>query len=123
MLEAEVFKVRELGAESAGINVTLRGMGEALGSKMGYPSDRASYLIDPVLKDYKMLDNMDVVNPYRDGRLPIILKALGKIKKELGNEVNIGSGVSGPISAASAVRGTNNLMRDLLRIKKIYINY
>ncbi len=81
MLEAEVFKVRELGAESAGINVTLRGMGEALGSKMGYPSDRASYLIDPVLKDYKMLDNMDVVNPYRDGRLPIILKALGKIKK------------------------------------------
>lgn len=56
-------------------------MGEALGSKMGYPSDRASYLIDPVLKDYKMLDNMDVVNPYRDGRLPIILKALGKIKK------------------------------------------
>ncbi|CAM2748002.1 methylcobamide--CoM methyltransferase [Clostridium sporogenes] len=118
MLEAEKFKVRELGAESAGINVTLRGMGEALGSKMGYPNDRASYLIDPVLKDYKMLDNMDVVNPYKDGRLPITLKALGKIKKELGNEVNIGSGISGPISAASAVRGTNNLMRDFVKNKE-----
>ncbi|MDU6877360.1 uroporphyrinogen decarboxylase family protein [Clostridium tepidum] len=118
MLEAEVFKVRQFGAESAGINVTLRGMGEALGSKMGYPNERASYLIDPVLKDYSILDNMDVINPYKDGRLPIILKALGKIKKELGDEVNIGSGVSGPISAASAVRGTNNLMRDFVKNKE-----
>ncbi|MCR1933197.1 uroporphyrinogen decarboxylase family protein [Clostridium tepidum] len=118
MLEAEVFKVRQFGAESAGINVTLRGMGEALGSKMGYPNERASYLIDPVLKDYSILDNMDVINPYKDGRLPIILKALGKIKKELGDEVNIGSGVLGPISAASAVRGTNNLMRDFVKNKE-----
>lgn len=47
MLEAEKYIVRELGVESSGINVTLRGMGEAFGSKMGYNSDRASYLIEP----------------------------------------------------------------------------
>lgn len=62
MLEAEKYTVKELGAESAGINVTLRGMGEALGSKIGYCDNRASFLIDPILKDYKMLDNMDIVN-------------------------------------------------------------
>lgn len=118
MLEAEKYTVKELGAESAGINVTLRGMGEALGSQMGYCDNRASFLIDPILKDYKTLDNMEIVNPYKDGRLPIILEALGKIKKELGNEINIGSGVSGPISAASAVRGTTNIMRDLVRNKE-----
>ena len=92
MLEAEKFIVREFGAESCGINVTLRGMGEALGSNIGYSASRASVLIDPVLKDYKMLENMDIVNPYKDGRLPIILDALGKIKKELGNEVRDGKG-------------------------------
>lgn len=118
MLEAEKFIVREFGAESCGINVTLRGLGEALGSKMGYSDSRASFLIDPVLKDYKMLDNMDVVNPYKDGRLPITLKALGKIKKELGNEASVGSGVSGPVSAASAIRGTENLMRDFIQNKE-----
>ena len=118
MLEAEKFTVRELGAESAGINVTLRGMGEALGSKMGYSDTRASYLIEPILKDYKMLENMKVVNPYKDGRLPIILKALGKIKKELGNEVNVGSGISGPISAACMVRGVNNIMKDFIKNKE-----
>lgn len=118
MLEAEKFKVKEFGGESAGINVTLRGMGEALGSKMGYSDTRASYLIEPVLKDYKMLENMDIVNPYKDGRLPIILEALGKINKELGSEVNIGSGISGPISAASAIRGTNNLMKDIIKNKE-----
>ncbi|AKA67227.1 methylcobamide--CoM methyltransferase [Clostridium scatologenes] len=118
MLESEKFIVRELGAESCGINVTLRGLGEALGSKMGYSDSRASFLIDPVLKDYKMLDNMDVVNPYKDGRLPITLKALGKIKKELGNEVSVGSGVSGPVSAASAIRGTENLMKDFIQNKE-----
>jgi MtaA/CmuA family methyltransferase len=118
MLEAEKFIVRELGAESCGINVTLRGMGEALGSKMEYCDDRASFLVDPILKDYKMLENMDLVNPYKDGRMPITLKALGKIKKELGNYVSVGSGVSGPISAASMVRGTSNLMRDLIKDKE-----
>lgn len=118
MLEAEKFIVREFGAESCGINVTLRGLGEALGSKMGYSDSRASFLIDPVLKDYKMLDNMDIVNPYKDGRLPITLEALGKIKKELGNEASVGSGVSGPVSAASAIRGTENLMRDFIQNKE-----
>lgn len=118
MLEAEKFIVREFGAESCGINVTLRGMGEALGSKMGYSDTRASFLIDPVLKDYKMLDNMDIVNPYKDGRMPIILEALGKIKKELGNEASVGSGISGPISAASLVRGTEYLMRDCIQNKE-----
>ncbi|MGL5756187.1 MAG: uroporphyrinogen decarboxylase family protein [Paraclostridium sp.] len=118
MLESEKYIVRELGAESAGINVTLRGMGEALGSKMGYSSNRASYLIDPILKDYKMLENMDIVNPFKDGRLPIILQSLGKINKELGKTVSVGSGVSGPISAASAVRGTNNLVRDMIKDKE-----
>ena len=118
MLESEKYIVRELGVESAGINVTLRGMGEAFGSKMGYNSDRASHLIEPALKDYKMLQHMDIVNPLKDGRLPIILDSLGKIKKELGKEVSIGSGVSGPISAASAVRGTTNLVRDMIKDKE-----
>lgn len=115
MLEAERYIVEELGVESAGINVTLRGIGEALGSQMGYSDTRASYLIEPVLKDYKMLENMKVVNPYKDGRLPIILEALGKIKKELGNKVSVGSGVSGPISAACMVRGVKNIMKDFIR--------
>jgi uroporphyrinogen-III decarboxylase len=93
-------------------------MGEALGSKMGYSSNRASYLIDPVLKDYKTLEHMEIINPFKDGRLPITLEALGKIKKELGQEVSVGSGVSGPISAASAVRGTSNLVRDMIKDKE-----
>lgn len=118
MLKAEKFKVRKLGAESAGINVTLRGMAEALGSKIGYSDTQASYLIEPILKDYKMLDNMKIVDPYKDGRLPIILEALGKIKKELGDEVSISSGVSGPLSAASTIRGTENMMKDMVKNKK-----
>lgn len=117
MLEAEKHKVRMFGAESAGINVTLRGMGEAVGSKMGYKDDGASYLVELAINDYKVLDHMDLVDPYRDGRLPIIIDALGKIKKELGKEVSVGSGISGPISAASAIRGTGSLVRDIIRDK------
>ncbi|WP_304519569.1 uroporphyrinogen decarboxylase family protein [Clostridium tagluense] len=78
MLQAEKFIAREFGAESCGINVTLRGMAEALGSNIGYSDTRASFLIDSVLKDYKMLENMDIVNPYKDGRLPIIFNEFSK---------------------------------------------
>ena len=115
MLEAETFKVRQLGGESAGINVTLRGMGEALGSQIEYSDNRASYLVEPVLKDYSMLDNLEVINPYKDGRLPIIIEAMSKIKETLGDEVSVSSGVSGPISAAHSVRGAQNILRDVIR--------
>lgn len=118
MLEVEKFKVRNLGLDNSEIGVTLRGIGEALGSKLEYPSDRASYVVDPVLKDYKMLDNMKVINPYKDGRFPIILKGLGKIKKELGNEACIGSSIPGPMTAATSVRGIDNLMRDFIKNKE-----
>lgn len=122
MLEAETFKVRELGGESSGINVTLRGMGEALGSQIAYCDDRASYVMEPILKDYSMLDHLDVINPYKDGRLPIIIEAMSKIKEALGDEVMVSSGVSGPISAAHSVRGAQNILRDVVRAPEKLMN-
>ena len=52
---------------AANTNLSLRGVGEALGSKAVYPENDTDYLTDFVLKDYSMLDELvfdPETNPY-----------------------------------------------------------
>lgn len=113
MLESYRYVVNEFGVESICANVTLRGIAEALGSQISYSDLDPAYLKEPILKDYSMLEHMEVADPYKDGRLPIVIKAVGLLKKEIGHLTSIGSGVSDPFSAAALVRGTDVMMRDI----------
>lgn len=115
MQETELYKVRELGYESTSISLTLRGMGECLGSELKYLDNRAPHVVKPVLTDYSMLDHMDLINPYKDGRAPIILEGLSKVLDELEGYCNIGAAIPGPISAAHAVRGEKQLLKDIVK--------
>ncbi|MBG9981185.1 uroporphyrinogen decarboxylase family protein [Facklamia sp. DSM 111018] len=115
LLQGEVYKVRKLGFEGAGTGITLRGIGEALGSKLEYPPNRAAHVVDPILKDYAQLASLDVIDPYKDGRMPIVLEAIYKMREELGDIVDVSTSIPGPISAAHAVRGEKQILRDIIR--------
>ncbi|WP_081770921.1 uroporphyrinogen decarboxylase family protein [Clostridium ihumii] len=115
MANLEEFLFEKLGHDSVGVNTTLRGVGEALGSKIAFPKNSISYVEEPVLKDIKDVDNLDVINPHKDGKIPVCLEALEKIQKKLGHVVGVGCNVAGPLSAASAVIGTDKLLRAMIK--------
>lgn len=109
-VEIEIFK--EFRCDSAGIGTGLRGVAEAMGTELVYPEKRVSYVKEPLLKSYDDISKLKTADPYKDGRLPLILKALQIIDKEIGHEVGVGTDIAGPMSVAAAIRGTENLMKD-----------
>lgn len=115
-VEIEVDKM--FGQDNSGAKIGLLGMGEAIGSEIGYSDDNLAYLKKPILSGYDMLDSLKVPNPYSDGRLPLVLKTLEILQKELGDKKNIGLNMGGPLSVASTIRGTKEIMKDLRKNKE-----
>jgi uroporphyrinogen decarboxylase len=73
-LEIELFK--RLRHDSVGISTSLRGVAEAMGSKIAYQDYNISYLLEPVVKYIEQVETLKVVDPLKDGRLPILIEAL-----------------------------------------------
>ncbi|SHH55389.1 uroporphyrinogen decarboxylase [Clostridium collagenovorans DSM 3089] len=120
--DLEVFLFEKIGHDSVGVGTTLRGVAEALGSKIAYPTNGISYLEEPVLKDIREADNLSPANPLKDGKLPLAFEALGKVIKRIGHLVEVGSDIAGPLSAAAAVVGTENLMKGMIKYpEKVHV--
>lgn len=91
----------------------LKGIAEALGSKMRYPENNM-YLVDqPLISNYKMLDYMKVIDPYKDGKMPLMLQMLNALQKKFGYYDNVKSGVCGPMTCALSLRDAGMFLRDL----------
>jgi uroporphyrinogen decarboxylase len=115
MAEAEIALFHKTMPDSAGIGTSLRGIAEAMGSKIAYPENGIPYLLEPVLKNIKDVDNLSSADPYKDGKLPLFIKALQIVKKEIGHLVDVGSDIPAPLSAAAMVVGTENLLKGMIR--------
>lgn len=112
MAKVEIGIYKKFKCDGAGIGTGLRGVAEAMGTELAYPEKRVSYVKEPLLKSYDDLSKLKTADPYKDGRLPLILDALQIIDKEIGHEVGVGTDIAGPMSVAAAIRGTENLMKD-----------
>lgn len=115
-VEIEVYK--KFKADGTGIGTGLRGIAEAMGTQIEYPKVGVSYVKEPLLKSYDDLGKLKIVDPHKDGRLPIILEAIQRIDKAVGHEVGVSTDIAGPISIAAAVRGAENLMKDIRKCPK-----
>jgi len=61
---------KEFDLSGSEVGLGLKSIGEALGSTVIYPENGMDYVSDFVLKDYSILDTMNIIDPYKDGRLP-----------------------------------------------------
>ncbi|EQB86483.1 hypothetical protein M918_14170 [Clostridium sp. BL8] len=111
MANLEIALFKKLGHDSVGISTSLRGVAEAMGSKIAYPDYNISYLLEPAAKNVDEIDSLKIANPLTDGRLPILLEALRLTRDALIRQVDVGAAMSGPLSVAASVVGTENLLR------------
>lgn len=118
MVEVESRLAEDFGLDNMGAGIGLRGVAEALGTKLAYSPDNISYVDQPILKGYAILDAMDVVNPYKDGRLPIVLEANKILADRYRDAWNISVGIAAPLSMVAALCGTEDMMRDMIRDKE-----
>jgi uroporphyrinogen decarboxylase len=115
MLEAQIAARKVYESESAGVGPGLQGLAEAIGSKVTFPDYSTPYISDFAVKEFSDIDRLEVIDPLKAGRLPLLLEGLKRIKEALGHEVNVSTGVAGPFTTAANLRGTDNLLKDLYR--------
>ncbi|CAK7086900.1 uroporphyrinogen decarboxylase family protein [Tissierella sp.] len=115
MAELEIALFKRLRHDGVSVSATLRGVAEAMGSKMYYPDNNISLMDTPTVKHVDEIENLKPCDPEKDGKLPLVLKAVKIIKDKIGHEVNIGTGLAGPFSTAASVVGTENLLKWMLK--------
>ncbi|WP_346352931.1 uroporphyrinogen decarboxylase family protein [Azotosporobacter soli] len=115
MAEAQVHAFETYECDSVGSGPGLFGIAEAIGTKLTFPERSMPFVSEPVLKDYAQLESMELIDPAKSGRLPLMLKALRIMQERVKDRAGVGCSVGGPITTAAAVRGTDNFLKDIRR--------
>lgn len=122
MADLEVALFEKLQHDSVSISTSLRGVAEAMGSKVGYPDYGISYLLEPAINSVDEIESLKVSNPLKDGKLPVLIKAIRLTRDALIDKVDVGAAMSGPFSVAASVVGTENLLKWMIKYpKKVHI--
>lgn len=108
---------KDFGVLGAGVSLGLKGIGEAVGTKLVYPKNDIEYVQEHILTTYDDLDNMEVVNPYTNHILKPMMDKIRKYKEYFGEDLPIGTGVAGPLSTAIAIRKADLVMKDMIKNK------
>lgn len=90
----------------------LRGLSEALGSKMRYPENSEDLVIEPILKNYEQLD---VLEEFEVRKNKFLLKKMDEMHRLIKHfpDMPIFGGVAGPISTAISIRQIELVLRDM----------
>lgn len=93
----------------------LNTIGEAFGSELSYPQDSVP-MLEKGITDLEKLENLEVLDPHKDGRMPVILESARNGAKKFAEEKILAFGGSeGPFTAAGSVMGAENLMRNIIK--------
>ena len=106
----------EFGYKTIPANLGLKAIGEAAGSILEYPEEGIDFIKEYALDSYEKLDSMEIVDPYKDGSLPSILKRVRHMKERFpNNDVTIE--IAGPLTTACAIRKPEHVLRDIIKNK------
>ena len=115
MCAVEEYIHKRFGSDGAGLSTTLRGMAEAMGSKIKYMDYNIAQLEKPAISSLDEIYKLKLVDVDKDGRLPVILEGLRMVKEKLGKEVPVSATVTGPFTVAAMVVGTENLLKGMIK--------
>jgi uroporphyrinogen decarboxylase len=87
---------------------------EAIGNEMKFPEHSLGIPTKLALGDKGNLNNLQVPDPTRDGRLPGYLEAVAETKKIVTDAI-VSAVIAGPWTIAIGLRGAEELLRDCFR--------
>lgn len=117
MFEVESKMAQDFGADNMGIGLGLRALVEALGTKLTYPNVGVSFVCEPKFKSFDEVDNAELVDVNKDGRIPLISDALKKLIDRYHEVRTFGSGLAGPITTAGQLISTEQFLRGMIKDK------
>ncbi|UCD73294.1 MAG: hypothetical protein JSW01_01250 [Candidatus Bathyarchaeota archaeon] len=88
---------------------------EAYGCTVEYLEDAHTIVKEPVINDVEDLNSIELIDPKKDGRLPLVLKVIETLHNAIGDSHPILGHLQGPASLAASLRGSTRLLLDMKR--------
>jgi MtaA/CmuA family methyltransferase len=101
----------DLGIEGINVRLSLRTMGAAMGSTLHYPEHGIDRIEEYILQDYEDWGKMTDPDPYNNKILTPMLEQAAMLKKRF-PDMQLSTGVVGPLSTAVAIRPIEKILRD-----------
>ena len=113
--QSQLFIAKKLKIDFLISCLDLNVIGESFGTELSYPPDSVP-MLEKGISDLEKLEKLEVLDPYKDGRMPVNLEA-ARICAQKFKEENLFTfaGSEGPFTAAGAVMGAENLMRNIIK--------
>lgn len=115
MAQAQIYAFETYESDTIGAGPGLFGIAEAIGTQLTFPDNGMPFVSAPAIISYDDLDKLSMIDPYRSGRLPLMLEALKMVQDAVQERVSVSCSIGGPITTAAAVRGTEYFLRDMHR--------
>jgi uroporphyrinogen decarboxylase len=110
---AQYFCMRQFGYDAVRDFAGIHAESEAMGSKLKIPDDDPPSVEDFAVKDYdRDLSRLRIPNPWKDGRLPMLLEGTKRLKELCGASFPVISYIQAPFRHASMLRGSDEIMKD-----------
>jgi len=109
----QYFCMNEFGYDAVRDLAGIHAESEAMGSKLKIPDDGSPYVLEFAVNDYdRELAKLKIPNPWKDGRLPLILEGTKRLKELCGRDFPVISYIQAPFRHASRLRGSDEIMKD-----------
>ncbi len=95
-----------------GVNAECEAMGSVLKFQDDAPPSVVEFFVEELSRD---LPRLRLPNPYKDGRLPELLRVVQRLKELVRSDTPVIAYVQGPFRLAAMLRGTERLLRDMYK--------
>jgi uroporphyrinogen decarboxylase len=92
---------------------------EAMGDRLRFSYDNVPVCEEYAVKGEEDLDKLEIPDPSRDGRIPILLKGINLLSQEIGDEIMICGRVASAFSGMLLLRGLEQGLKDLYLNKRL----
>ena len=93
-------------------------LAEGFGCRTYIPEDNFPSLAQPALERFEQAFDLEVPDPHRHGRMPVILEAIERIHARVGEEVTIRVPGTGPFAVAAYLVGVERFLTELAQIQR-----
>lgn len=86
---------------------------QGFGVKLRFPDDSTPVVVAPAVHSLEEVYRLKVPDPTTDGRMPVYLEAIRRIRERVGYDAAIRSAGTGPFSLAGHIMGTEEFLMNL----------